>query len=132
MKKIPLSQGKFALVDDEDYEMLIKNSWSISRGRNTDYVQRNYYNSGKDHITLMHRLIMVAKKGEMCDHKNRDGLDNRRKNLRICTNAENARNSVNKRKNSSSGYKGIFWFSRTNKWLVQICVDYKMIYLGYF
>ena len=80
VKLIPLSQGKFTIVDDEDYNLLISHSgWSAQKIRNT-----YFYAVDKNH-KYMHRIIMNAQKDEITDHINHDTLDNRKCNLRICT-----------------------------------------------
>lgn len=108
MKKIPLTQGKFALVDDEDYEYLNQWKWyyAISKKWTCGYAERTIWHKDpkkRKHIK-MHREILKAKKGELVDHKNRDGLDNRRSNIRICNRFENQHNRASKNKN---WYKGV-------------------------
>lgn len=80
---------------------------------------------------LLHRVIMNAKKGEVVDHINGNKLDNRRKNLRICTNSENVR-FQKRHKNNTSGYKGVSWSKGMKKWEARIMVDRKSIVGGYF
>jgi hypothetical protein len=65
------------------------------------------------------------------DHINGNKLDNRRSNLRICTQAENQRNR-GKQRNNVSGHKGVTWYARTSKWRVSIVLNKKHIHLGYF
>ena len=79
----------------------------------------------------MHRLILKAEKGQVCDHINHNGLDNRRKNLRLCTNSQNFGNQ-RKRPNKSSIYKGVCFYKRDSKWQVGIECNYKKYYLGRF
>ena len=76
----------------------------------------------------LHRLIMNAKSGEYTDHINRDGLDNRSSNLRLCTNSENLVNSTKKNRNQTSKYKGVCWHKVGKKWQAKACG----IYLGLF
>ncbi len=89
-KLIPLSQGKFAIVDAEDYDRLSSYKWAVSKKRN------NWYAKGRcGGLTIkMHRVIMGLKKGDgkEVDHRNGNGLDNRKENLRLCSHAENLRN----------------------------------------
>lgn len=102
-KKIPLTQGKFALVDDEDYDYLNQWKWRFD-GR---YVVRTATISFKNRITIwMHRLIMGTSVNELCDHINHNTLDNQRLNLR---NASTFQSAMNRRihKNNKSGYKGV-------------------------
>jgi hypothetical protein len=79
----------------------------------------------------MHRFIMGAKSGIQVDHENNNSLDNRRKNLRFATNAQNARNR-GKQKNNASGYKGVYWEPGRNKWMVQISTGKRRITIGRF
>lgn len=128
-KKIPLTQGKFTVVDDADFEQLNRHKWFASRKGNTWYAVRVQAPSA-NHI-CMHRVIMNAPKGMEVDHQNNDGLDNRRGNLRICTHAENLRN-VGKSTRNTSGFKGVSWDKRRQKYTAQISVSYKDIRLGRF
>lgn len=78
----------------------------------------------------LHRLIMnVTDPNIFVDHINHNGLDNRKSNLRICTNQENIRNCITP-KNNKSGYKGIYWAKDKNKWTVQITLNNKTKYIG--
>lgn len=82
----------------------------------------------------MHRQILglKASDGIKTDHRNGDGLDNRRENLRKCTNAENQHNQNHLRLQKSSIYKGVYWNKEHNKWKAGIRLNNKTIYLGYF
>lgn len=122
MKLIRLSKGKIAKVDDEDYEWLMQWKWSFD-GK---YAQR-YFCETKN--MKMHRQIMDAKDGEQVDHINQDKLDNRRANLRLCTDTENKRNSP-LRKDNTSGYKGVYFEKSKRKWHTHIAINGKIIYLG--
>ena len=77
----------------------------------------------------MHRFIMNVSKGKNIDHINHNTLDNRKKNLRICTSAEN---SMNKRIRKNKKYKGICFRNKTNNWIAQICINYKVKHIGTF
>jgi len=82
---IPLTQGRFAIVDPDDYDWLNQYKWYAAKCRTTFYAYRS-----KTRTTVnMHREIMCAPKGMICDHKNHNGLDNRKSNLRLCTNRQN-------------------------------------------
>lgn len=107
MKLIPLTKGRFAIVDDEDYEKLIQFKWhSMIAMSSREYAVRRIVIDGKRTAMCMHREIIEAKKGDEVDHINGDGLDNRKSNLRLCTHQQNISNrKVNK--NSKSGYKGV-------------------------
>lgn len=121
MKEIILSKGKVALVDDEDFEKINKYKWYFSIG----YAIRN-----KNGSTLkMHRVILNAPAGMDVDHKNGNGLDNQKKNIRICTHSQNLFNQ-GKYKNNTSGLKGVSIHRK--KWIAKISVNSKRIELGYF
>lgn len=120
MKEITLTKNMVAIVDDEDYEKFSKWKWSFS---NVGYAQRT---GG----VYLHRLIAGAKPGEFVDHINRDKLDNRRSNLRICNKQQNQHNQ-GPRKGSSS-YKGVSIRKDTGKYTACIHHNYKKINLGSF
>ena len=121
MKEIKLSQNKVALVDDEDFEYLNQFKWYALKKSNTYYAVRNIrLANGKQTSIRMHRVILNVPKGMETDHKNQNGLDNQRENLRICTRQENAMNGSS-HKDSSSKFKGVSWYDR--KWHSQI--EYK-------
>lgn len=131
MMKIPLTQGNVALIDEEDYSLVNKYKWRVIKEKYTSYGLTTITSSdNKNHSLRMHRLILNAKKGEICDHINGDGLDNRRSNLRIVTTAQNQMNS--QKRGGSSQYKGVVWYARLNKWQAGIVVNYKLHYLGLF
>lgn len=79
----------------------------------------------------MHRHILSARKGQKVDHINRNSLDNRKSNLRLASSSQNAANSK-RLKNSKSLYRGVSWDSRCQKWLAQIQVKRKNLFLGRF
>lgn len=111
MKQIPLTKGKFAIVDDEDYESLIGFNWKDSRGY---AVFRSYEGKKPNGITkwgktiMMHRIIINAPEGSDVDHINRNTLDNRKCNLRICTRSQNMGNQ-RAQEGKTSKYKGVYW-----------------------
>ena len=126
MKKIPLTQGKFVLVDDENQDELLKHKWFAFKDRRAYYAARCI----KRKRVLMHRVIMGALLGQVIDHADGDGLNNQKCNLRFCTNQQNAMNS--KPKGGSSQFKGVHLFGVTRKWQVSITFNYKTYHLGYF
>lgn len=133
MKKIKLTQGKVALIDDEDFERINQHKWYAMKPRNYWYACRDIRINGKRNCILMHRQILGLKQGDgiKSDHKDRNGLDNRKYNLRKCTNAENLRNQKS-RIGCSSKHKGVSWQKRNKRWMAYIKYNYKRIYLGYF
>lgn len=133
MRKIKLTQGKYALVDDEDFEELSKYKWYSSRVEHLFYPRRSV-KTEKGQLTIrMYRQIMGLEHGDgkIVDHINGNPLDNRRQNIRICTFSENAWNQKNK-KNNTSGVKGVSWLKRNKKWIVRIGFNRNRIYLGLF
>lgn len=132
-KRIPLTQGQYAIVDDEDYDWLRKWKWYAHKDGNNFYAVRN--KKAKERfprqMVMMHREIMNPPAGKETDHIKGSGLDNRRCNLRACTHQQNLRNQK-KRKNKTSQYKGVFWHSREKKWYVSVTKDYKPKIIGRF
>lgn len=132
MKEIQLTQGKVALVDDEDFEYLNQWKWHALISRNTFYAIRHLRIEKKIvKSILMHRFIMNTDKYLVVDHLNGNTLDNRKYNLRNCTHSENIRNQKLSIKNTS-GYKGVSWSINKKKWVVQIQCENKKIFIGYF
>lgn len=125
MKQIPLTQGKFALVDDEDFERINSHKWSLGNvGRNNLYAIRSVYKNGKKEKTVyMHREVLELTSKKHVDHVNSNGLDNQKANLRECTHSENMRNRI---RHNKSGFKGVFQMG--NRWKAMI----RNRYLGLF
>ncbi|QDV72476.1 HNH endonuclease [Botrimarina mediterranea] len=130
MREIPLTQGKFALVDDEDYDRLVsRGSWFFQA---EGYAVRNERRpGGGQQMVKMHRLIMNAPDGFDVDHINNDKLDNRRVNLRLCSRAQNCRNR-GPQANNPSGLKGVFFDRQHRRWTAQIRFDQRRYFLGRF
>ena len=118
MKKIQLGGRKgstikgFAIVDNEDYEELNSFCWYLDTH---GYAFRNGKKGESQSHFSMHRQITKPEKIYDVDHINRDRLDNRKKNLRICERSLNIHNS-NLKKNSKSGAKGVTYYSQGNTW----------------
>lgn len=110
MKQIPLSKGSVALVDDADYDSMIRHSWHLQTSGTSD---RLYARNGNRQ--MMHRLILGLNPGDVreADHIDGDGLNNQRSNLRVVTHSENLRNTLRYR-GSFSKYKGV-WYDKRNK-----------------
>jgi len=134
MKKIKLTKGYFAIVDNEDFEWLSKFKWYAAACGRNGYVRavRNYKTQdGLRRIQYMHRVIARAHDGDMVDHKNMNPLDNRRCNLRICGTAENSMNRGVSASNKS-GYKGVSKHALVDRFYARIKVNGKQAYLGMF
>lgn len=131
-KFIYVGRGKVTIVDDEDYEYLSKYNWCVTPN---GYVQRHKIASDsveeKSHV-YMHRSIMKPKNGNIVDHINRDRLDNRKENLRICTYSQNSCNKSVTKSNLTSKYKGVTYVKRLKHWQVQISNNLKTMYVGVF
>jgi hypothetical protein len=139
MKKIKLTQDQWALVDDEDYDRLNEHRWCAQK-----HVTKKFYatrssptdSNGKRNKIHMHRVITNAPKGKQVDHINGNPLDNRKENLRVCTNSENQMNR-GKQGNNKSGYKGIRHMKDkrminelSKPWQAKIQLNRKKIHLG--
>jgi hypothetical protein len=134
MKQIKLTQNKVALVDDEDFDLLSKWKWfahKVKRSPGRFYAVRNIRNIKEERKIMMHRLVMDAPKDKCVDHIDGDGLNNQKNNLRICTTSQNFMNTE-KRRNNTSGFKGVFKRPNRNKWYSVLTVNYKPRYLGSF
>jgi len=131
MKRIPLTQGKFAIVDDEDFKWLSRYKWYAKKDYNTFYAVRNTGKSPNQRQIYMHKQIMGVLPGIQIDHINHNGLNNRKCFLRICSNAQNQRNQQVLPNRGKSIYKGVSWCKRSKKWVAQIIYNHKHKFLGY-
>lgn len=121
MVKLELTQGKFAILDDADFDRVAHLRWAFSSGYAVSKI--------KGKRILMHRIILDAPAGKVVDHINGDGLDNRRSNLRVCTHAENFWNS-RPQAGTRSGIKGVQ--PRGRRWQAFINANGVRHHLGYF
>lgn len=133
MKEIKPSNTSFLIiVDDEDYEYIRSyGSWSLSKNnyaRCTKRINKIQKTIRLHDVVLLERMCLVKDIGQVCDHANRNPLDNRRCNLRITTPAYN--NANRKLPKNSSGYRGVY--KNYDKWTAQICFDSKVKHLGRF
>jgi hypothetical protein len=127
MKEIKLTQGKVAIVDDEDFEELNKVKWYAYKGGRTFYAVRSPIR-GKP-VIRMHRVLLPE--ARFVDHIDHDGLNNTRANLRAATSAQNSANSRKPQKPGHSKFKGVTKHPH-GKWQAQIKADGKYRYLGLF
>lgn len=128
MKRIPLTRGKFALVDDEDYVEINSYKWFARKEKTSWYAERC---DARKTVTMQQRIMGQNSCGKLIDHKDLNGLNNQRGNLRWCTVSQNAHNS-RIRKDNKSGYKGVSWNKGSKKWQANIKVDMKDMHLGLF
>jgi hypothetical protein len=140
MKRIKLTQGKFTLVDDRDFENLSKFSWYFKRG----YALRNStYARGEPRKTISMSREILLTTSKIVDHVNGDSLDNRRANLRACDHSGNARNKGLQRgrrlpkgvapiRQSLSSWKRRTSWKKRKEWQARIKIGTKLVYLGAF
>lgn len=132
--ELELTQDQTCLIDAYDYDLVKEYRWFYNKPKNSNsgYVLTNIRIDGKQKILKMHRLLMsFPDKSLDIDHINRNGCDNRRCNLRICTHQENQMNT-SKQKNNKSNYKGVYFHKRDKKYISSIRFNKKLIHLGYF
>lgn len=130
MREILLTQGKVALVDDQDYEWLSQWKWQAIRGHTGIwYAVRCEGPHSQRQYLLMHRVITDAPEWRKVDHKDHDGLNNQRHNLRTCTCSQNLGNRRG-RKNTASGYKGVM--QNGSGWQARIQCNGRRYCLGTF
>lgn len=129
MKEIKLTQGKSAFIDTADFLAISKHKWCAV------LVNKRYWYAvcsiKRRHIYMHRFLLPCASKTDSVDHKNGDGLDNRRKNLRLSNKSQNAANSVKIAKFSSK-YKGVSWRKKEKRWIAAIRFNLKRKQLGSF
>lgn len=126
-KEILLSQGAVTIVDEEDYERLMRRNWYLS-----DYGYAVAHRKDKSRSPIrMAREIMNCSVGMEVDHINRDKLDNRKVNLRVVSKKQNVWNT-GPRVTSHTGVKGVGWHKRIGKYHARVNHDGKMYHFGYF
>lgn len=124
---VPLTQDKFAIIDIEDIEKVKDYYWIFYKDRNTYYAKTTINNKR----ISMHRLILCLTDVKiLTDHKNNNGLDNRKFNLRTCNKSQNGMNRL--KQNGSSKFKGVFFHKQTKCWKSQIQVNKRRFSLGYY
>lgn len=132
--QIPVGPDLFAIVDQVDAEKIRGYKWHPIRSGTTFYAATSLppkSPGGSWPSVRMHRMILSVGSDEQVDHKNHDGLDNRRSNLRICNQSQN---NGNRRLSSgnTSGYKGVHWDGVRHLWRAYIRVDGRALHLGRF
>lgn len=133
MKTIELGGGFQTFIDDEDHEELIKYRWRTHRnGRNSFYAAWTTTRDGMGVRVFMHKFLMGAGRGQEVDHINRNGLDNRKENLRLCTRSQNNINVIKKRRRLYEGPRGVNWHKDRKMWRARIKKDGREYALGYF
>lgn len=120
---------KEVLIDDDDYDRIKDYSWCFMISDNRPYALTRFYTEKQGKNILLHRFIMDCPDNMVIDHINHNTLDNRKCNLRICTDKENSRNSKKPDIKCSSKYKGVCFCKQTKLWTSQIMVNRKYIWL---
>ena len=131
IRLIPLSQGKFAIVDASDFEWLNQWKWSLNSFAGKEYANRIERNGTSKQTIKMHRLIMSAPEGVEVDHRDGNGLNNSRSNLRLASHQQNQCN-VRRHRDNKSGFKGVYWNTDKQGWDAKICAKGKHYFLGRF
>lgn len=132
MREIILTQGKVALVDDEDYERINQHKWYAAKNHNTHYATRAPYNKTtkkQSRIKMETVVLGIFPKGLIPDHKDGNGLNNQKSNLRLVTIRQNGQN---RHEQKTSRYPGVHWKKRNKKWVAQVQIEKKMKHLGLF
>jgi hypothetical protein len=134
MRTIRLAEtGYSAVVDDADFDLLSRFGWTLVRGggkRQRLYAHANMKEGEKWQPVMMHRFLLQAPAGTQVDHRDNDGLNNRRSNLRLATGSQNRQNSASRI--GSSRFKGVSWHKAAGKWVAVIKTDRQQRYLGLF
>lgn len=134
IKYIPLTLGNVAKVDAKDYDQLMQFQWHTYRSKRSQrqYAVRSLQGkAGVEHFWMHRQILNVNEPKIEVDHKDLDGLNNTRDNLRIATHQENQHNRP-MQTNNTSGYKGVHFHKKTQKWTAQIRFNGALIHLGSF
>lgn len=131
MRQIPLTKGLVAMVDDEDFDLISQVKWQAMSGNTTPYARHNWRDkvTGKWMTDLMHRVITGVGPGMVVDHLDRNGLNNCRSNLRICTVSENNARRISM-VGSLTGFRGVR--PNGNAFAAKITFNRRSIHLGTF
>ena len=129
-QKIPLSNGGFTLVDDEDFEWASQFKW---RKHAEGYVCFGIRKRPEKYkLVLLHRMVNKTPDGMVTDHINGNPLDNRRQNLRNATSSQNSQNSCKYNSGTTSQFKGVCFRKDRGTWLAEITINGRRIKIGTF
>jgi hypothetical protein len=129
VKEIKLGNGKVALIDNDDWPRVHRRTWRVVKAERTEYAVTNIGYGRRRTQIMMHRFIMRAENSKvLVDHKDRNGLNNQKENLRMATTAQNVVNAEKKRGEFTSKYKGVSYDD--GKWRAQIKIGGKAHNLG--
>ena len=130
--KIELSKGHYAIIDREDVERVCQFKWTALTTPWTVYARRTWRSEdGKQHSTYLHRFIIQPQPDQEVDHRDGDGRNCLRSNMRVATKSQQAHNQK-KRNTNTSGHKGARFNSRAGKWVAYIGIGKQQIHLGSF
>ena len=130
---IELTQGKYGIIDTEDIHLTWPYRWSAFRSRKTFYVTRTEHIKYKSITIRLHREILKSPKNHLTDHKNHNGLDNRKLNLRMCTIKQNSQHRQKTSDDEFSPYVGVYKVHVHRppyKWIASINPNGKKVHLG--
>lgn len=131
MKEIPLTQGFVALVDDSDFDRVSAHKWCVSKTPRNFYAKRAFpKGDGTQGWIRLHQFLMPGVKE--IDHRDGNGLNNCRDNLRPCNRRQNQQAHKRKRADVTSKYRGVSWHPKVKKWQASLSVNGKTVYLGIF
>jgi hypothetical protein len=122
--EVPLANGGLTLVDDDIAPEVLRYRWRRKDFDGCQYAMRTTRRKGVGLSILLHRFVLNAPAGVEVDHRNRDGLDNRRINLRFATPSQNCGNRKKPSSGLSSRFKGVTLHAQTGKWQAQIARSY--------
>jgi hypothetical protein len=127
-REIPLSRGYVAIVDDADYaQVMAAGPWHACLNWRTVYAQRNVPRAGGQRTSQSMHTFLTG--WARVDHRNGDGLDNQRSNLRTATGSQNGAN-MRRPKNNTSGFKGVSWHKVNRRWTARIGIASKIHHIG--
>lgn len=132
MKTLPLTQGKFAVVSDSDFPFVKNFQWCAKRIKTLWYTVRSVRQNGKKITIYLHRHLLGVSKTEKIDHRDGDGLNNSRRNLRIATTTQNSQGFQTSRKNKSSRFRGVTWVKKVGRWQASIGIKGRVKFIGEF
>jgi hypothetical protein len=134
-RRIPLTRGKYAIVDPEDFDRLNAHSWHTASDRGCLYARRTVRHpitKAQSNVHMHRQILQNVPDGMVVDHINHNGLDNREANVRPATHAQNQWNARKTKSPTRSKHKGIAWSNSKNRWRARITVNSRRIHLGYF
>ena len=133
-RTIQLTQGYEAIIDDEDYEAVSKHKWCaiVKRGGHVYATTNMIWRSQNRRTVAMHQFIIAPPPRTPVDHRDRDTLNNRRSNLRVCTSGQNAANSKLYKNKTGSRFKGVRRNPKTGLWRSEIQAQNKVHWVGSF